>query len=57
MLVLVFESNGKVSNEKVLANHKDVEAFLHAANACKENNLYVIPNNMGIQLYFKEIVI
>lgn len=57
MLVLVFESNGKVSDEKVLANHKDVEAFLHAANACKENNLYVIPNNMGIQLYFKEIVI
>ena len=57
LIVLVFKSNGKVEEEKVAANHKDVEAFLNATKAVKENGLYVIPNNTEIKLYFKEIVI
>ena len=31
--------------------------FLNATKAVKENGLYVIPNNTGVKLYFKEIVI
>ena len=57
LIVLVFKSKGKVTEEKVAANHKDVEAFLNATKADKENGLYVIPNNTNIKLYFKEIVI
>lgn len=56
-IVLVFKSNGKVTEEKITANHKDVEAFLAATKAYDENGLYVIPNNTDIKLYFKEIVI
>ena len=57
LIVLVFKSNGKVTEEKVTANHKDVVAFLNATNAYVENGLFVIPNNTDIKLYFKEIVI
>ena len=57
LIVLVFKSNGKVTEEKVTANHKDVEAFLNATKAYKENGLYVIPNNTDIKLYFKEIIL
>ena len=32
LLVLVFKSNGKVTEEKVIANHKDVETFLSATD-------------------------
>ena len=57
LIILVFKSNGKVTEEKITANHKDVEAFLIATKAYEENGLYVIPNNTNIKLYFKEIVI
>lgn len=57
LIVLVFKSYGKVTEEKVAANHKDVEAFLNATEAYEENGSYVIPNNTDIKLYFKEIVI
>ncbi len=57
LIVLVFKSNGKVTEEKVTANHKDVEEFLNASKAYVENGLYVIPNNTDIKLYFKEIVV
>ena len=57
LIVLVFKSNGKVTEEKVVANHRDVEAFLNATESYEENGLYIIPNNTDIKLYFKEIVI
>ena len=57
LIVLVFKSNGKVTEEKITANHKDVEAFLNATKAYEENGLYVIPNTTDIKLYFKEIVL
>lgn len=57
LLVLVFKSNGDVKEENLIANHKDIEAFLSATNAYNENGLFVIPNNTDIKLYFKEIVI
>lgn len=57
LIVLVFKSNGKVTEEKITANHKDVEAFLNDTKAYEENGLYVIPNTTDIKLYFKEIVI
>lgn len=57
LIVLVFKSNGKVTEEKVTSNHKDVEAFLNATKAYEENGLYVIPNHTDIKLYFKEIVV
>ncbi len=57
LIVLVFKSNGNVTEEKVAANHSDVEAFLKATEAYEENGLYVIPNNTDIKLYFKEIEI
>lgn len=57
LLVLVFKSNGDVKEENLIANHKDIEAFLSAANAYEENGFFVIPNNTDIKLYFKEIVI
>lgn len=57
LLVLVFKSNGDVKEENLIANHKDIEAFLSATNAYVENGLFVIPNNTDIKLYFKEIVI
>ena len=57
LIVLVFKSNGKVTEENLAANHKDIEAFLGAANAYEESGFFVIPNNTDIKLYFKEIVI
>ena len=57
LIILVFKSNGKVTEEKVTANHKDVEAFLNATKAYEENGLYVVPNTTDIKLYFKEMVI
>lgn len=57
LIVLVFKSNCKVTEEKVTANHKDVEAFLNATKVYKENGLYVVPNTTDIKLYFQEIVI
>lgn len=57
LLVLVFKSNGQVSEEKLSVNHKDVDTFLKATQAYEENGLYVIPNNTDIKLYFKEIIL
>ena len=57
MLVLVFKTNGDVTEEKIASNHKDIENFLEATNAYDENGLKVIPNNTGTKLYFKEIVL
>ncbi|MBE6727849.1 MAG: hypothetical protein E7562_04285 [Ruminococcaceae bacterium] len=57
LIVLVFKSNGKVTEEKVASNHRDVEAFLNATGAYEENGLYIVPNNTDIKLYFKEIVL
>lgn len=56
-LLMVFETNCKVTKEKLDANHKDVENFLTATNAYEENGFYVIPNNTDVKLYFKKIVI
>ena len=56
-LVVVFKSNGKVAEEKLATNHKDIEEFLKATKAYEEKSLYVIPNNSNVKLYFKEIVI
>ena len=57
LLVVVFKSNGKVSEEKLAENSKDIEEFLKATEAYQENGLYVIPNNSDVKLYFKEIII
>jgi hypothetical protein len=57
MLVLVFKTNGDVTEEKLVSNHNDIANFLEATNAYDENGFKVIPNNTGIKLYFKEIVI
>lgn len=57
LLVVVFKSNGKVSEEKLAENSKDIEEFVKATEAYQENGLYVIPNNSDVKLYFKEIVI
>ena len=56
MLVLVF-GQGKVTQEKLAANHRDVENFLAAVNAYDEAGFKVIPNNTDIKLYFKEILL
>lgn len=57
LLVLVFESNGKVNQQKLDDNRKDIKEFLEAVNAKEENGFMVIPNNHDVKLYFKEIVI
>lgn len=57
MLVLVFKTNGTVSEKNLASNHKDIESFLDATGAHKENDLWIIPNNSRKTLYFKEIVI
>lgn len=57
LLVIVFETNGKVKEENLAINRTDVAKFLEAANAYEENGLTVIPNNTDVKLYFKEIVI
>lgn len=57
LLVLVFESNGRVNPQKLHDNRKDIKEFLEAVNAKEENGFMVIPNNHNVKLYFKEIVI
>lgn len=57
MLVLVFKTNGDVMEDKLEANHQDIVNFLEAAKAYEEKGFQVIPNNTGIKLYFKEIII
>ena len=57
MLVLVFKTNGNVMEEKLSANHQDIENFLVATNAYEENGFHVIPNNSNVKLYFKEIIL
>ena len=57
LLIVVFKSKGKVTEEKLLANDKDIEDFIKATNAYEEKGMYVIPNNSDVKLYFKEIVI
>ncbi len=57
LLVLVFKTNGRVTEEKLTVNHEDIKAFLNATNASEENGLMIIPNKTKVKLYFKEIVI
>lgn len=57
LFVLVFKTTGDVEEVKLASNHQDVLSFLEAANAYDEKGLKVIPNNTGIKLYFKEIVV
>ena len=57
LFVLVFKTNGDISEEKLISNHKDIENFLEATNAYDEDGFKVIPNNTGIKLYFKEIIL
>lgn len=57
MLVIVFRTDGKVDEEKLARNHDDIKNFLIAVNAHEENGFAVIPNNMDVKLYFKEIII
>ena len=57
LLVLVFKTNGNVTEEKLFKNHTDIEQFFEATNAYEENGLMVIPNNTDVKLLFKEIVI
>ena len=57
MLVLVFKTNGDITEEKIASNHKDIENFFAATNAIDENGLKLIPNKANINLYFKEIIL
>ena len=57
LFVIVFKTTGDVEEVKLASNHQDVLSFLEAANAYDEKGLKVIPNNTGIKLYFKEIVV
>jgi hypothetical protein len=57
LFVLVFKTNGDISEEKLISNHKDIENFLEATKAYDEDGFKVIPNNTGIKLYFKEIIL
>ena len=57
LLVVVFKTNDNVKNENITDNHRDVLAFLKAANAYDEHGCAVIPNNTDVKLYFKEIVL
>ena len=57
LLVLVFKTNGNVTEEKLFKNHTDIEQFFEATNAYEENGFMVIPNNTDVKLLFKEIVI
>ena len=57
MVVVVFKTNGDITEEKLISNHKDIENFLDATKAYDENGFKVIPNNTGIKLYFKEIIL
>ena len=57
MLVLVFKTNGDISEGKIESNHKDIANFLEATKAYDENGFKVIPNNTGVKLYFKEIIL
>ncbi len=57
LLVLVFKTNGDITDKKMISNHNDIENFLEATKAYDENGFKVIPNNTNIKLYFKEIVL
>ena len=57
MFVLVFKTNGDVTQQKLDDNHQDIVNFLNAAKAYDENGFKVIPNKSKIKLYFKEIVV
>ena len=57
MLVLVFKTNGDITEEKIASNHKDIENFFAATNAIDENGLKLFPNTANINLYFKEIIL
>ena len=57
MLVLVFKTNGDITEEKIASNHKDIENFFAATNAIDENGLKVIPNKANKNLYYKEIIL
>jgi hypothetical protein len=57
LFVLVFKTNGDVTEGNMLSNHKDIENFLEATKAYDENGFKVIPNNTDVKLYFKEIVL
>ena len=57
MIVLVFQSHGNVTQEKLDPNHKAVVDFLAATGAYDESGFKVIPNHTNIKLYFKEIVV
>lgn len=57
LLILVFKTNGNISDKKLTENHQNIIDFLKATDAYDENGLMVIPNNTDVKLYFKEIVV
>lgn len=57
LLVVVFKSENHTTKEKLENNNMDIQNFLQATNAVDYENLKMIPNSTGINLYFSKIEI